>query len=303
MAISDNLRGVIYMNVSMLAFTVNDSFMKAATQTLPLFEAISLRGAVSIGALMAIAVAMGSLRLWPSRHDRVVMGWRSLAEIGGTVFFLTALTQMPLANLSAILQVVPLAVAMGAAVFLGVPIGWRRLTAILVGFVGVMIIIRPGADSFTIWSMLGLASVFCVVARDLATRSLSPGVPSIAVSIWAAVAVTAMGLIGAGIEGWQPVSTREAALVLGAAAFLIVGYLFSVMVMRVGDIGLIAPFRYTALLWAILLGWLAFGTLPDSLTLIGAGIVVASGLFTLWRERALRDAAALEAIARPGGLG
>ena len=288
MAISDNLRGVIYMNVSMLAFTVNDTFMKAATQTLPLFQAISLRGVVSIVALLLIARAMGSVRLWPARRDRTVIAWRSLAEVGGTVFFLVALTHMPLANLSAIMQVLPLAVALAAAVFLGVPIGWRRLTAILVGFVGVMIIIRPGADSFTVWSMLGLASVVCVVARDLTTRALSAEVPSTSVSIWAAVTVTLMGLVGAGIEGWQSVSAREGLLVLGAAAFLIVGYLFSVMVMRVGDIGLIAPFRYTALLWAILLGWLAFGALPDNLTLIGSAIVVASGLFTLWRERALR---------------
>lgn len=293
MAISDNLRGVIYMNVSMLAFTVNDTFMKAATQTLPLFQAITLRGVISIVALLMIAQAMGTLRLWPAPGDRAVIALRSLAEVGGTVFFLVALTHMPLANLSAIMQVLPLAVALAAAVFLGVPIGWRRLTAILVGFVGVMVIIRPGADSFTVWSMLGLASVLCVVARDLATRQLSPGVPSAAVSIWAAVTVTVMGLVGAAIEGWQAVSVHEAVLVLGAAAFLIVGYLFSVMVMRVGDIGLIAPFRYTALLWAIVLGWFAFGTLPDNLTLIGAGIVVASGLFTLWRERALRRSAAV----------
>jgi drug/metabolite transporter (DMT)-like permease len=141
--------------------------------------------------------------------------------------------------------------------------------------------------------MLGLASVVCVVVRDLAARALSRGVPSTAVSIWAALTVTAMGLVGAGFEGWQAVSGREAMLVLGAAAFLIVGYLFSVMVMRVGDIGLIAPFRYTALLWAILLGWLAFGTLPDNWTLIGSAIVIASGLFTLWRERTLRRAAAV----------
>ena len=293
MAISDNLRGVIYMNVSMLAFTVNDSFMKAATQTLPLFEAIALRGVVAIAALVIIAQAMGGLRLWPARRDRAVIAWRSLAEVGGTVFFLTALTRMPLANLSAIMQVLPLAVALAAAVFLGMPIGWRRMTAILLGFAGVMIIIRPGAESFNIWSMLGLAAVVCVVVRDLATRSLSAGVSSASVSVWAAVAVTAVGLAGSAIEGWQAVSGREALLVLGAAAFLIVGYLFSVMVMRVGDIGIIAPFRYTALLWAILLGWLAFGTLPDTSTLIGAAIVVASGLFALWRERALRRRAAV----------
>ncbi len=288
MAISDNLRGVIYMNVSMLAFTVNDSFMKAVTQTLPLFQAITLRGVISVIALLGIAQAMGGLRLWPARRDRVVIAWRSLAEVGGTVFFLVALTQLPLANLSAIMQVLPLAVALAAAVFLGAPIGWRRMTAILAGFVGVMIIIRPGASSFNIWSMLGLAAVVCVVARDIATRALSPDVPTPSVSLWAAITVTAMGLVGAGVQGWQQVSWHETLLVLGAAAFLIVGYLFSVMVMRVGDIAVIAPFRYTALLWAILLGWLAFGTLPDNWTLIGATIVILSGLFTLWREQALR---------------
>ena len=99
MAISDNLRGVIYMNVSMMAFTVNDTFMKAATQTLPLFQAITLRGLISIAALLIIAQTMGTLRLWPARRDRTVIGLRSLAEVGGTVFFLVALTHMPLANL------------------------------------------------------------------------------------------------------------------------------------------------------------------------------------------------------------
>jgi len=292
MAISDNLRGVIYMNVSMLAFTVNDSFMKAVTQTLPLFQAITLRGVISTVALIGLALAMGGLRLWPAPRDRAVIAVRSLAEVAGTVFFLVALTHLPLANLSAIMQVLPLAVALAAAVFLGAPIGWRRLTAILVGFAGVLIIIRPGADSFDIWSVLGLASVACVVVRDLATRSLSPSVRSTDVAVWAAITVTLVGLIGMWFDGSMPVDLRQMLLICGAAAFLIAGYLFAVMVMRVGDIGMIAPFRYTALLWAILLGWLAFGTLPDGWTLIGAGIVVASGLFTLWRERAIRRSVA-----------
>lgn len=284
MAISDNTRGVIYMNVSMLAFTVNDSFMKAVTHTMPLYEAITLRGGLSTLALLVMAAMMGHLRLWPAPRDRGVIALRSLAEIAGTALFLTALMHMPLANLSAIMQVLPLAVALAAAVFLGAPLGWRRMTAILAGFVGVMIIIRPGAASFDIWSVLGLASVACVVLRDLSTRALSPGVPSATVAIWAAATVTVMGLAGAMVEGWKAVTLTEALHVTAAAAALIVGYMSSVMVMRVGDISLIAPFRYTALLWAILLGWLAFGTLPDGWTLIGAAIVVASGLFTLWRE-------------------
>jgi len=291
MAISDNLRGALYMNVAMLAFTVNDSCMKAVTQTLPLFQAITLRGATSVAALVAIGAMMGGLRLWHDRRDGVVIVVRSVAEVGGTLFFLLALMHMPLANLSAIMQSLPLAVTLAAALVLGDPVGWRRLSAIAIGFAGVVIIIRPGTEGFDRWSVMGLASVACVVVRDLATRQLSRAVPSVMVAIWAGASVLVMGLAGLGASGWQPVTGREAGLLAGAAANLIVGYLFVVMVMRVGDISFVAPFRYMALLWAIVLGWLMFSNLPDGLTLIGAGIVVATGIFTFLRERQLARAA------------
>lgn len=292
MAISDNLRGVIYMNVAMLAFTVNDSFMKAVTQDLPLFQAISMRGVLTTLALLGIAMATGGLRLWPAPRDRSIILIRSLAEIGGTVLFLAALVHMELANLSAILQSLPLAVTLAAAVFFGDKVGWRRMLAIVIGFIGVLIIIRPGADAFDIWSVMGLGSVACVVVRDLATRELSRDVPSTTVAVWAAISVTVMGLLVSVPAGWEPVEPRQFGLIAAASGALIIGYMFVVMVMRVGDIGLIAPFRYTALIWAILLGWLMFGTLPDSWTLVGAGIVVATGLFTLLRERQVRRASA-----------
>ncbi len=290
MPISDNLRGVIYMNVSMLAFTVNDSFVKAVTDTLPLFQTIALRGAIATVALLILAQAMGGLRLWPAPQARGGVALRSLAEVAGTVFFLTALMHMPLATLSAIMQALPLAVALAAAVFLHEPLGWRRMTAIAVGFGGVMIIIRPGAASFDVWSVIGLASVCCVVVRDLVTRQFSRDIPSTTVAIWASVSVTLMGGVGAVFEGWHTVTLTQGLMIAASSSALIAGYMFSIMVMRVGDISVIAPFRYTALLWAILLGWLAFGTLPDQWTLIGAAIVVASGLFALWREQALRRA-------------
>lgn len=197
---------------------------------------------------------------------------------------------MPLANLSAILQALPLAITLGATVIYGDRIGWRRMTAILVGLIGVLIIIRPGTEGFDRWALLGVASVGCVVVRDLSVRPLKGNVPSAIVALGAAVAVTTMGWIGAGIQGLQPVAGGQAAQVLGAGMFLIVGYLTSVMAMRQGDIGLVAPFRYTSLLWAIALGLLVFGDFPDGWTMIGAAIVVAAGIFTLLRERALRRA-------------
>ena len=287
MMMSDNMRGVLFMNIAMLTFTLNDSFMKAATQTMPLFQAVTLRGVLTTAALLVIGMVYGGLRPWPARRDMGIITLRTLADVAATVFFLVALTHMPLANLSAIMQSLPLAVTLGAALVFKTPLGWRRMTAILIGFLGVMLIIKPGSEVFNIWSVMGLLSVATVVVRDLSTKALSSVVPSVLVSVAAGAGVTLMGVIGSIGSGWHPVSGHEMALILGSSVFLVIGYLMSVMVMRVGDISMIAPFRYTSLLWAILLGWLVFGNLPDHLTLLGASIVIAMGSFTFWRERQL----------------
>lgn len=291
MQLSDNARGAILMNVAMAAFTLNDTAMKAAMQTVPLYQAIGIRGVLATVALVIIGWRMGGISLNLPRRDLCYLALRSVAEVLGTLLFLAALIHMPLANLSAIMQVLPLAVTLAAATFLNEPVGWRRLTAILIGFLGVLIIIRPGPEGFDIWSLMGLGSVLCVVARDLATRQMSGALPSVTVALTAAVTVLALGGIGTVVEGWVPVTAHDLVLIGGAAVALIVGYLTVVMTMRVGEIAFIAPFRYMALLWAIVLGWIAFGELPDALTLFGAGLVVATGVFTFWRERVLKAAA------------
>ena len=288
MPLSQNLRGVLLMCASMAAFTINDTFMKSVTTTLPLYQTIGLRGLIAVVGLGLLVVATRAYRFRLNRRDAWLIVLRSLADVAATLFFLEALLRMPLATLSAILQALPLAITLGAALVYGDRIGWRRLTAILVGLIGVLIIIRPGTEVFNHWALLGVASVACVVVRDLAVRPIQGQLPSALVALGAAVAVTAMGWIGASLQGIAPVSGVEAGKVLGAGLFLIVGYLTSVMAMRHGDIGIVAPFRYTSLLWAIALGLLVFGDMPDAYTLLGAAIVVAAGLFTLWRERALR---------------
>ena len=272
------------MNIAMLAFTLNDTCMKLVTQSLPLYQAITLRGALTTAALLLVAAGQGMRLAGLSRGDWQVISLRTAAEVAATVTFLTALLHMPLANLSAIMQSLPLLVTLGAALVFGERLGWRRLLAIAVGLLGVLLIIRPGTAGFDRWSVLGLLSVAAVVLRDLSTRKLSRAVPSTLVAICASLAVTGLGAVGMTFEGWQPMGWAEAALILGASVNLIIGYLTVVKVMRVGDIGLVAPFRYMALLWAIVLGWALFGTFPGSLTLIGATIVVLAGLFTLLRE-------------------
>jgi drug/metabolite transporter (DMT)-like permease len=286
--LSENLRGILFMCASMAGFTINDAFMKSVTETLPLYQTIGMRGMIAVTGLGLLVLITRAYRFRLNRRDGQLILLRSMADVAATMLFLEALLRMPLANLSAILQALPLLITLAAALVYGDRIGWRRMTAILVGLVGVLIIIRPGTEGFDRWALLGVASVLCVVVRDLAVRPIQGQLPSALVALGAAVAVTLMGWTGAALQGVQPVTGWEAAKVLGAGLFLIVGYLTSVMAMRQGDIGMVAPFRYTSLIWAIALGLLVFGDLPDMWTLIGAAIVVGAGLFTLWRERRLR---------------
>ncbi len=292
MTLSDNARGVIIMCVSMAAFVINDTAVKAVTETLPLYEVIALRGGLSVLALGVIGWRARLLTWGMPRADIWLVALRVVAEVAASLLFLAALVHMPLANLSAIMQFLPLAVTLAAALVFGTRIGWRRMTAILIGLAGVMLIIRPGPEGFDVWSLMGLASVGFVVVRDLASSRISSAVSSVTVSIWSAVAVAVVGVIGATIEGWEPVAPREAGLIAFSAFFLVIGYITAVASMRVGDMVVVAPFRYTALLWAIVLGWALFGTLPDALTLLGAALVVATGVYTFLREARLRAQAA-----------
>jgi len=289
---TDNMRGVLLMCGSMLAFTLNDTLVKAVLHDgMPLYQVIALRGLGAITGLCLIALRQnGRLGLWPAGRDRLWLALRTVGEVGATWSFLVALSHMALANLSAIMQSLPLVVTLVAALLLGERIGWRRITAIVVGFVGVMIIIRPGAADFDRWSVLGLISVAFVVLRDLATRKFSQSLPSTTGALWAAMAVFTMGCVGTAQAGWYPVSALHLAEIAGSAVFLIVGYLCAIKVMRVGEISVVAPFRYTSLLWAIILGWLLFGTLPDFWTVVGGATTVASGLFILQRQARLKHA-------------
>lgn len=287
MALSENARGALLMSIAMAAFTFNDTCMKAVTASLPLYQSIFLRGLVAAIAIAIIGIRSGMLQINIPREDLRWLGLRTVGEIVSTVTFLTALRHMPLANLSAIMQSLPLAVTLGAAVWLNQPVGWRRLTAIGVGFLGVLLIIRPGTEGFDRWALLGVISVAFVVLRDLSTRRMSSGLTSVTVALSAATSVTLTALLLLPFTGWRTPTGEEWALLAGASAFLITGYIVIVMATRTGDIGYVAPFRYTSLVFAVALGWAAFGQFPDLLTLAGGGVVIATGLYTFSRERRL----------------
>lgn len=289
--ISDNTKAAALMMGGSTAFAVNDTFMKLLAGHVPLMQAIFLRGIVVSALFYLVLRYMGTVRFAMPRRDRWLVGTRVVAEVVTAYFFLTALINMPLANVTAILQVLPLTVTLAGAVFLREPIGWRRFLAIVVGFVGVMLIVRPGTDGFTIYSVYALIAVALITVRDITTRLLSPAVPSMSVAMLTAFSVGLAGGVVALFGDWQPLTLSVTVLIASAAAAILFGYLVSVMVMRIGEVGFVAPFRYSALLAAMLLGVLVFDEWPDTLTLMGAGIVVGTGVFVLYRERKLARAA------------
>ncbi len=290
MTSSHNMRGAMLMTASMMAFTINDACMKSLSDEVPLFQAIFLRGIATCVFLFVMAWQTGAFKFRISGRDIKLVVVRSLAEVIAAFLFISALFNMPIANVTAILQALPLTVTLASAFVFGETIGWKRMTAILVGFCGVLLIVRPGAEGFNFYSVYAILAVLVITVRDLAARGLSAKVPSMAVALSAAIAVTVFsGLASIGSE-WVPMSGKASWQISLAALFLIGGYLFSVMTMRIGEIDFIAPFRYTSLLSALLLGLLIFGEWPDAWTLVGSTIVVATGVFTLYRERRLARA-------------
>lgn len=280
------------MTAAMVAFTVNDTCMKAVTTDFPVFEAMALRGGLTLTALALIGLATGSLRFPRQPADRLWLALRTVGEVVSTFTFLIALKHMQIANLSAILQCLPLAVTLTAALVFGEKVGWRRSVAILIGFVGVMLIVRPGTDGFDRWSVLGLVSVAFVVLRDLSTRRISHEVPSATVAFLASSSVAVAAALTLPFSEVAVPSTDQLLTIAAAATCLIGGYLTVVMAMRTGEISIVAPFRYASLVAAILLGWAVFHQFPDRLTLVGSAIVVATGVYTFYRERKLARAAA-----------
>lgn len=295
-SLRDNSRGIVAMNFAMFSFISSDTLVKYVTQTLPLGEAIFLRGGLASMVAGCVVIATGNWRYLPRLWDRLPMS-RFFGEIGATLFYLVALVHMPIANVSAVFQVTPLAMTAGAALFLGERVGRRRWAAIAVGLVGVTIIIRPGLAGFDVWSLAVLTSVAFVALRDLSTARMGADIPADLVIFATALAVTGLGLALRPFEAlvgpntaWVVPEPFLAGLVAANAIALLAGYLGLLQATRLSETSAIAPFRYTLLVWSFLFGIVVFGQYPDAPTLIGAAIVVATGLYAFYRERALRRA-------------
>lgn len=283
----DNLRGAGLMTVSMIGFTCNDTVMKSVAQTMPMYQAVALRGLAVMIVLLLLAQRGKGLRLRIAPADRGVMGLRLVGEVGSTVLFLGALQHMAIGDLAAVMQSLPLIIMLGAAVMFGETLGWRRTSAVIVGLIGVMIVLRPGSGTFGVWSLVALGAVAMVTLRDLVTRRLGPEVTTAAIAFYAASATAIFALIVSLWQGWMPPSPGQLAALMLAGGFLTIGYVCGVAAMRIGEVGFVAPFRYTSLIVAIAAGYVVFGDWPDRWTWVGSTLVVGAGAYTIWRETML----------------
>lgn len=286
---ANNLRGIAAMLMSMAAFVGNDALVKLAAGALPMGQVIFLRGVLTSLLCLALLVATEKPdALAKAASPRVVA--RGMADVCAALTFLFALRSMPIADAYAILQFTPLAITAGAALFLGARVGWRRWLATTVGLVGVLIIVRPGGAAFNASSLLALSSIVFSVARDLLTRGISLNIPSMAIAFASPVLISLTTLAFPMFEDWQYPSWRLTAFVAAAAVLLLAGQHWLISAMRTGEIAVVAPFRYSIIVWSILAGLLIWHELPDRQTFAGIAIVFAAGLYTFLREQHLARA-------------
>jgi drug/metabolite transporter (DMT)-like permease len=206
-------------------------------------------------------------------------------EVVGRAGYFLGITLTPLSNASAILQASPLFVTLGAALFFGEQVGWRRWSAIAVGFAGVLIVLRPGLEGFTPASIFTLIGTLGFAARDLGTRAAPKSLSNLHLATYGFAVLVPTGLVLGLFTGpIPPLDARSVAFVGAATLFGIAGYYSITAAMRLGEVGVVTPFRYTRLLFAIILGMAIFGERPDAMTLLGGAVIVASGLYTILRS-------------------
>jgi len=297
-----NLQGIIAMCAAMAGIILNDACVKTVSESgLPTGEIIFVRGLIAFSFITVLALRFGLRSDFPRLFDRRI-GWRTLGEVAGTAFYLTALFQMAIGPVTAILQALPLMITAGAAIFLREKVGLHRWAAVLVGFAGVLIIMRPGLEGFDATGLLVVISMLFIALRDLVTRTLPAIVSSYSITWCAALGVCLLGFAMLPLEDWTMPTGYQFGMMVVASIFLLIGYFGSIAAMRIGEISAVSPFRYTIVVWALLLGYFIWGEVPDLPTLIGTAIIVAMGVYTVFRERRTARRA-MRAVSHPAAPG
>jgi len=282
-----NLKGIAAMVAATALFTCGDAAMKIVSGSLPTGETVFIRGVCTVTIVTIAAFWTGAIYRLRDAFVRV-MGWRCVGDVGGALFFQAALARMPFADLMGILQMTPLSLTAASALFLGEHVGWRRWTAVAIGFAGALLVIKPGTSAFNAWALLGVLAVLSGALRDVSTRRLDVALSPLLIMMLSQIVVASGGLGCWGFESWKVPDPTELLALAFASVFSLVGHLCVIFSLRSGEVAAVAPFRYAGIIWAILLGFIIWNQLPDALSLTGILILASAGLYTFYREQQLR---------------
>lgn len=287
----ENLRGAALMVFAMFSFAVEDAVIKTLAVGMPVGQILAITCIGGIAAFVIWFVIRG-VPLWQPEYLDTKVVLRSICDVVGSCLFVTSLSIIPLTTASAVIQATPLVVAMGAALFLGQGIGWRRWLAIIAGFIGVLIIIRPGMDGFRPATLLAVGGMLGLAARDLFTRGLTVSLSGPQLATHTFALIVPAGVLLMVLQGERAVmpDAAQTGLLLASVVIGVIAYLAIVAATRTGNAGIISSFRYSRMIFALIIGYIAFAEFPDLPTLIGATIIIVSGIYTLWRETRLRNA-------------
>lgn len=272
------------MIIASVGYVTNDALVRLATdEGLGVYQALCLRG-VAMTTLFAAASRARGVRITRAQIDRPLVV-RVGAELAGTALFFGALVRLEFANAQTILLIVPFVVTLAAAFVLGEAVSAQRYAAVVAGFVGVLLVVQPATDQFSLWSIAVVASAACLTVREFATRRVRNDTPASSIALLTAAGLTVLTGCIALFTGWNTITPTALLLVLLACLCLTVGYIFAIQTVRVGDLSVSAPFRYTTLVGAVVLGYFLFAETLTALTIAGCSIILIAGIYSVRLER------------------
>jgi drug/metabolite transporter (DMT)-like permease len=284
---SQTTRGIVAMVLATALFCCGDAMMKLAATLLPTTQTMFVRSSTSAALVLSFAWitgAFGEIRRGFSR----AMAFRAGSDVTASLLFQAALGRMHFADIMAVLQVSPLTLTAGSALFLGEKVGWRRWSAVAVGLLGALLIVKPGTSSFNWWAIAAILSVIGGAARDISTRRIDPLLPTSLILGISAVVVSLGSLAGALVEQWHVPDGITLFMLLCAGICSMLGQVCVITAVRSAEISVVAPFRYAGIVWALILDLAIWSHFPDAWAMVGIVAVSSAGIYTFYRERVLQ---------------
>ncbi|ATW03702.1 DMT family transporter [Parasphingorhabdus flavimaris] len=274
------------MVVGMAIFAIEDAFVKAAAVTLPVGQILIMFG-LGGAFIFACVIKLNDDPLFVREVVSRSMLVRVFFEVVGRLFYVLAIALIPLSAATVILQATPLVVVAGAALIFGEKVGWRRWTAIILGLIGIVIIVQPGTDSFSMLSILAVVGMIGFAGRDLASRAAPASLSTWILGLYGFLSIILAGVL---VSVWQATlyvqpNFEMSLYILGAVLAGVCAYSCLMKAMRTGEVSAVTPFRYTRLLFGIALGIALFGEQLSHSMMVGSALIVISGLFILWRGK------------------